>query len=445
MTESNKQWRDLSWEEKREQRFQRWLFPPDAVFDGPEAETRYREKVTRFIQAITLQESDRVPVLLPASNYPAYYSGYTLYDIMHDYDKLHAAWIKFMQDFDMDSFSAPLLTFPAKVQEAVGNRLQKWPGHGLPVDTTMSQFVEGEYMMADEYDAYFNDSLEYFIRCYMPRVWEVFQPLANLEPHLAGYNLPYRILGLFAQPEFQGVIQTLTEAAQEYRKWFQVVVDIEKRILASGIPGLRGSMTSAPFDHFGDVFRGTKGIFRDVYRQPERLLQAMEDNIPRQIARVVESGKRANSPLVFMPLHKGDDTFMSPQQFQTYYWPQLKKLLLGMIEEGFVPYLFAEGKYNTRLEMINELPRGSVVWHFDQTDMFNAKKILGGSACIVGNVPTSLICTSTPEEVKAHCLELIEVCGAGGGYILAGGASVDRCNPENLHAMLASVREHKRA
>ena len=444
MTEPIKQRSDLTWEEKREQRFQHWLSPPGVVFDSPAAEARYKDKVNRFIQAITLQESDRVPVILPVSNYPAYYAGYTLHDVMHDYDKLHESWIKFMQEFDLDTFSAPMLTFPAKVMEAVGNRLQKWPGHGLPVETTMSQYVEGEYMQADEYDDYLRDPLEYFIRCYLPRVWEVFKPFQQLEPHLAGYDMPYRILSLCARPEFQQAFRTLSDAAAEYMQWFKVVVDIEKRILASGIPTLRGGMTSAPFDHFGDVFRGTRGIFADIYRQPDRLLSAMEENIPRQIAKVVESGKRALSPLVFMPLHKGDDTFMSEKQFLTFYWPQLKKLLLGMIEEGFVPFLFAEGKYNTRLELINELPRGSVIWHFDQTDMFNAKKILGGSACLVGNVPSSLVCTGTADAVKARCLELIEVCGEGGGYILAGGASVDRCNPDNLRAMLASVREFKR-
>ena len=444
MTVPEKQWQDLTWEQKREQRFARWLSPPGYTFDSPDAGARYKEKVNRFIQAITLQESDRVPVILPSSNYPAYYSGYTLYDIMHDYDKLYESWIRFLQEFDLDTLAAPALTFPARVLEKVGNNLQKWPGHGLPADTTMSQFVEGEYMLADEYEPYLHNSLEYFIRCYLPRAWDVFKPFGNLEPNIAGYDMPFRILMLCGQPEFQEAFRTLAEASAEYMKWFKVVVEIEKRIIASGVPALRGSMTSAPFDHFGDVFRGTRGIFADIYRQPDRLLSAMEENIPRQIAKVVESGKRALSPLVFMPLHKGDDTFMSEKQFLTFYWPQLKKLLLGMIEEGFVPFLFAEGKYNTRLELINELPRGSVIWHFDQTDMFNAKKILGGSACLVGNVPSSLVCTGTADAVKARCLELIEVCGEGGGYILAGGASVDRCNPDNLRAMLESVREFKR-
>ena len=31
-----------------------------------------------------------------------------------------------------------------------------------------------------------------------------------------------------------------------------------------------------PFDAIGDTLRGTRGIVMDMYRQPEKLLQAME-------------------------------------------------------------------------------------------------------------------------------------------------------------------------
>src|SRR5665811_996463 len=58
------------------------------------------------------------------------------------------------------------------------------------------------------------------------------------------------------------------------------------------------------------------------------------------------------TPLCFIPLHKGADGFMSDEQFHTFYWPTLRKTLLGLIEQGMIPFLFAEGRYNTRLEAI---------------------------------------------------------------------------------------------
>jgi uroporphyrinogen-III decarboxylase len=104
--------------------------------------------------------------------------------------------------------------------------------------------------------------------------------------------------------------------------------------------------------------------------------------------------------------------------------------------------IVAEGRYNRRLEIIKDLPKASVMWLFDQTDMGNAKEVLGDTACIAGNVPASLLVTGTAQDVKAYCRILIEVCGRGGGYILTGGASIDQGKPENLRAMIEAVKEY---
>ena len=68
---------ELTPEEKREERFKRWLEPTDVKFSSPEAEKAYRARATRFIKAIKLEEPDRVPVQIPAGSFPAYYAGLT--------------------------------------------------------------------------------------------------------------------------------------------------------------------------------------------------------------------------------------------------------------------------------------------------------------------------------------------------------------------------------
>ena len=80
-----KKWADLSWQEKREERFKRWLSPANIKFVSPEAEKLYKQRVTRFIKAIKMEEPDRVPVMLPMGNFPAYYAGIDFRTIMYDY------------------------------------------------------------------------------------------------------------------------------------------------------------------------------------------------------------------------------------------------------------------------------------------------------------------------------------------------------------------------
>jgi uroporphyrinogen-III decarboxylase len=156
----------------------------------------------------------------------------------------------------------------------------------------------------------------------------------------------------------------------------------------------------------------------------------------------VASTRASGNPLVFMPLHKGADSFMSQAQFDKFYWPSFRKVLIGLINHGCVPLLFAEGSYNKRLEAIRDLPKGSVIWWFDQTDMIKAKETLGDVACIMGNVPLSLMCTGTPESVTGYCRNLIDKVGRDGGYIMSTGAGFEDVKADNVRAMISFCKEY---
>jgi uroporphyrinogen-III decarboxylase len=50
--------------------------------------------------------------------------------------------------------------------------------------------------------------------------------------------------------------------------------------------------------------------------------------------------------------------------------------------------------------------------------------------------------TGTPEKVKKYCRWLIDTFAPDGGYILTLGASIDNCNPENLHAIVDTAKQY---
>ncbi len=133
---------------------------------------------------------------------------------------------------------------------------------------------------------------------------------------------------------------------------------------------------------------------------------------------------------------------MSDEQFKKFYWPTLKALILGLAEEGCVPFLFCEGGYNTRLEYLQELPKGSCMWIFDRTDMAKAKEMLGDRLCIGGNVPAGLILTGTAEKVRDYCKQLIDTAGKGGGYIMSFGTAMDEGKEETVRAMIDVTKEY---
>ena len=433
---------ELTPAEKRTERFERWLSPPGVKFSGPQAKEGYTKRVTRFIKAISLEEPDRVPVILPAGTFPIYYAGMTLKEAMYDNIKLLAAYRKFFNEFEGDTYSSPAMVPPGKATEIIDSLSSRWPGHGLPDNASMQQFVEGEYMKADEYDVLLKDPSDFFFRYYLPRNIGALAPFAKFSPFPHMLGMANRFLMPAVMPQVQKAFQTIIDYGKEVAKWQEPLAAFDREALAAGYPMFAGGQSHAPFDILADTLRGTKGIVMDMYRQPEKLLEAMEMLTPINIDCGLQMANASGRPIVFFALHKGDDTFMSDKQYEKFYWPTFRKVIMGLIEEGCVPMLFAEGRYNNRLEIIKDLPKGKVMWHFDQTDMFKAKKILGDNACIAGNVPTSLLCTGTPKAVKEYCRKLIEICGKGGGFILTGGASIDKGNPANLHAMWEAAEEY---
>ena len=202
-----------------------------------------------------------------------------------------------------------------------------------------------------------------------------------------------------------------------------------------------GGTSQAPFDTISDFMRGTKGGMIDMFRNKDKLLQATEKMLPI----MVELGlgtKRRGAKRCFIPLHKGLDGFMSLEQFKEFYWPTLKRLMEQLIDEGLNPVVLWEGDCVSRLEIIGDIPPGKAVYHFERTDIFKAKEVLGDTVCLRGNVPLSLLCTGTTDDVKGYCKKLIDHVGKGGGFIMDAAAVVDGAKFENFKAMIDFTKEY---
>ncbi|MBN2238885.1 MAG: hypothetical protein JW712_03850 [Dehalococcoidales bacterium] len=440
----DKPWEQMTPEEKRAERIRQWLEPPDIEFVSPEAKQQHRARLQRYADAYQLKEPDRVPVDVPFTDLPLKWAGHTLKDGMYDYDLLPGIWSKFITEFEMDTFPSPAMAvLPGRVYDMVGCHLYKYPGNGLPDEALGFQYAEGEYMMDDEYDALIKDPSEFWMRTYLPRVFTVFEPFRKLPAYTSIVELPGGYFANFAVPEMQKALKTMMEAGEEYMRYVRVIGGCGIEAAKIGIPSPKmGGLAKAPFDTIGDTLRGTSGIMKDVYRHPDKLHVAMDRLADIQIEQALAACNAGGGLVVTFPLHKGADSFMSRKQFEVFYWPSLRKVINGLIDEGLIVCLFAEGSYMKRLDMVNEFPRGSVMWRFDKTDMAEAKKWLGDKCCITGNVPASLLSTGTPEAVKENCRQLIETCAEGGGYILNTGCQVDYAPPENMRAMMEAAREY---
>jgi uroporphyrinogen-III decarboxylase len=213
-------------------------------------------------------------------------------------------------------------------------------------------------------------------------------------------------------------------------------------MLDMGFPQYFQGAAMPPFDVISHSMRGMSGTMMDMFRQPDKLIEACEFILKKTLERPAPLPNENGHTRIFMTNTRGSDEFMSMKQFQTFYWPTFKKLVMALIERGNTPCIFFEGNFTSRLEYLLEFPKGKMLARFDTTDIFRAKEVLKDHVCIEGNVPSSLLQVGTVQDVKDHCKKLIDVVGKGGGYILSPRSSTDEVKPENLKAMIEFTKEY---
>jgi hypothetical protein len=402
------------------------------------AEQLFQERAKRIEDAIQLKVPDRVPTTISLGYFPAKYAGVTCADAFYKPAIWKQAAIKTIIGLQPDACNA-VGPMSGAALDALDFKQMLWPGGPGASPYHTHQFVEGEYMKADEYDAFLEDPSDYLIRTYLPRVsgaLESFKKLPHMSILLFG---PTTILGL---PGLDTTVAALSKARHEILHYNAEMESIDQEIERLGFPTLSRAATFTPFDIISDRLRGMRGSMLDMYRQPAKLLKTCEKLLPLMLNGAIARAKATGNLKVFIPLHRGAEGFMSLKQFETFYWPTFKALLLGLIDAGLTPMPFFEGDYTSRLEYLSELPVGKIVGHFDNSDIKKVKEAVGNIMCIMGNVPSSLLQTGTQQDVKDYCKKLIDDVSPGGGFILAPRSAIDEAKPENIKAMIDFTREY---
>lgn len=398
----------------------------------------YEEREKRVMDAIQLKVPDRVPIAGKYGFFPAKYTGITIQEFIYEPEKMWEASWKTIADFPADIVQNP---YPTRLLGPLFDLLDAkqvmWPGRQLNPNLSY-QFVEGEYMRAEEYPDFISDPSDFIVRRYWPRIFGALKGLGKLLPLHTMTAYSAGVVGMlagFGLPEVVGTLDTLKKAGEEALKVLSYQRRFAERAKNEGFPLDFGASSYAPFDKLGDYFRGTKGIMLDMYRRPEMVINACETLLPFMIELAVTGAETSGNPRVFIPLHKGADGWMSREQFLKFYWPTLHELMLALIDKGLIPCPFFEGVYTSRLDIIRDIPPGKACYSFETTDMEAAKRMLGDRACIRGNVPGSLMTTGTADDVKRYCRKLIETVGRDGGFILDLATTMDDAKPDNVRAM----------
>ena len=275
-------------------------------------------------------------------------------------------------------------------------------------------------MKADEYRLLIDDPVGFRMERYLPRVLGEFSERGSVRSYMAFLK--------------SGLAQGMYGAIARERN--------ARLVNEVGMPAPTMGGFTAPLDYLSDSFRGLNGIMRDMFRQPNNVVEACEALLPDLVNAALAGADPQKRYPIFIATHK--PCFLSPKQFDTFYWPTFKKGVMLLIEAGYTCRIFLEGNWGAHWHHIAEFPKGTVLCDLDnEGDIFKAKEAFGHQQCIAGGIPDEMLILGSPEQICARVKLLCETVGKDGGWIVRGGTNLpEDTKPENVRALIDAVIEY---
>ncbi|MGL4595135.1 MAG: uroporphyrinogen decarboxylase family protein [Thermoguttaceae bacterium] len=389
-------------------------------------ETLYNERLKRYTTAMRNEKPDRVPVRPFAAEVTAVHAGFTCQQVTHDYRYAFEAIIKCCRDFDWDATVPNMVYVWTGLAKTLGLRYYATPGIEISPDTGFQYMEPSEkeaWMREDEYDEFTRSPIDFLANVWFPRVAQ----------HVAPPGMP---------ATFRGNMAMLSGMAAMKNYFAAFGPHVAQMRDETGTPCAISGILKAPFDIIADKFRGYKALCMDMFRRPEKVI-ALTEALTPHLAFVAEQTSDPNRQLpVGLWLHRGCLPFLSPQQFEKFFWPSLKEIICHLWSKGIQTLFYAEGEWNGNLKYIAELPEKSIIYHVDRGDIFEVHRAVGDKFCLSGGIPNDILAFGTPDDVRNFTRKVIEGVGQDGGYIVDACAIMQNDTKiENLCAMTQAARD----
>ena len=400
---------------------------------------KFFERIQLFQDTLDCKKTDKIlaaPMImyLPIN----LYGMTTVKDVMMDYGKAEASFIRYHQEFQPDMAWGPQAIFPGAPLEGLDCQYIRWPGKHL-ADNAPFQVVDREdgYMTGEEYLEYAEDPTGFIMRKILPRHYGALKGLEMVDFSNAIWQGGLYGMIPCGLPPVRAAFNALSDAGEKMLGMAQSGSKLMGILAGMGWPSACDQAGIAPFDMFNDTLRGFLNTTMDMIEYPDELLAALEACTKicvRSIKNTFATQPFVKNYVFF--IHNGFDMFMSREQFQTFYWPGLKACIDAVIECGGTPNIYIEDKYDSKMDIIvNDLPANKCILTLINCDVEKWKAACQGKVALSGGVDGSLLNYGTPEDVVKNVKAAIDMWAPGGGYFLNCDVSLDVAKPENLHAL----------
>jgi len=376
------------------------------------------ERISLFKDTITGKDPKRMPYFANMWSWKTIDAGYGLGEALYNYDIMEKVIRHMAENYKFDSIYEYGWRNPVQVTEVLGVT-----EYVIDEEAKTISLPDQCFMQEEDYDALIADPKKYLWEVHVPRKCKYLQgqdSAGALRTYLGKYGEFGATMG-----KFSGILQN------EYG-------------VAEHTPMLKA------FDHFGhglellfNSLRGIKGLAIDIRRRPEKELAAIEALNETFMYPRVERGKnliaKGSDPEYCVDLNPVlfAHTIFSAKQFEKFYWPYLKMIAEYAVEYDKLVYIFAEGLSDRFYDFFREFPENRFVIHFEQDDIFEAKKRLP-NVTIAGGMPYTLLGGGTPGQCVDYAKMLIDKLAYDKKYIFSEDKMISYeadCSSANLKAV----------
>jgi len=361
------------------------------------------ERSNRIQAAISLQKTDRVPVVLMGDAFCAKHQNVRLSEFCKSPELATRTMINSLTSLgEFDGIEMILTDARLVTMNFFCDVLL--PGRDLPEDS-LWQIVETGYLTVDDYDRIINEG------------WAA----------VAQDVIANRMKDKNLMEECIPAIQFLPQALKNWSD--------------AGIVPFSPLFGAPAFDElsFG---RSMGPFFKDLYRHIDKIEEVIKVRTAEWTKMIAQQIKETGLKGVFMGCARCSSQFISRKFAERLLWPYLKEQVDAVVEAGGYVYLHCDSSWDRDLDLFRTLPKGRCVLSSDSaTNIYKMKEVLGDHMCLMGDVPASLLTLGTPDEVYKHCTKLVREIGPT-GYILSQSCTIPQtAKPENVAAMMAAAKE----
>jgi hypothetical protein len=346
-----------------------------------DAKAALKERTELFNNVFQFKKNKRVPLGGNFFTWKVLDAGHKLSDALYDYGIMEKINDEFHQRYQFDAYMDLGTRNPLRVTNALGAGFHK-------IDPKDEAVLADDHhiMEREDYPDLANNSLGFY--------WtKAFQRYCK--PGITMGEIENAVKEFCAYIEYSGKI------TNKYINQYGAMVFGMNNILF-------------PFEQLYNTLRGIKDVSLDIRKCKTQMKETMDAMFAAECEPALNAAMEAEhtgfvSPLSIVFL---GHSILSVEQFGELYWPYVKKVL-DTAERCKKPiYCFCESTMLRFVEFFQDIPKGVLLIHLEQDDIFEIRKKLPNIA-LAGGMPTDLLGHGTKEECVDYAKKLIDTLGDG--------------------------------